>query len=484
MSRRSSTKDLKENLLEHFQDVEDVQIVEQRFLSGRQHYNCTFVYCKGLINHDFMVDTVLPNLQKMVEDETRIDEMTLKSMFDVTVMEPTTSLLDDIEKQIFTGSLILIDHAYKRVYSISIAKSPQRNVEDSNMEVSIRGPRDGFIEDVTTNVALIRKRLKTSSLKVKSYTVGTRSQTEIKLVYLGDVLNPKILKQVEHRLENIDTSVVTSSYHIEEQLYDQTHSLIPLVEYSGRPDFVVEAINEGRFAIVVDGNPSVLLAPTNFSLLMRAAEDNQSSYMYVNTERLIRMGALLTSILLPGFWLAITSFQIEQIPFPLVATIAESRLGLPMSSALEMFLILLFFELFKEAGIRLPSAVGQTIAVLGGLIVGDAAIRAGLTSPATLVIGAVSIISSYTLTDQSLAGNLLIIRFFVLAMSAYLGLFGFFCSLFILLTYFASVTSFGHHFITPIDRGKIEDTMKGLFRFSVRKDKKRTLAYRPTDSDK
>lgn len=357
-----------------------------------------------------------------------------------------------------------------------------RNVEESNMEVSIRGPRDGFIESATDNVSLIRKRLKTSALKVKTYSIGRRSHTQVKLLYMDDVIEPKLLTEIDKRLKSIDISIVASSYQIEELLYDNTYSLVPLVEYSGRPDFVVDALNEGRFAVIIDGNPSALIGPTNFSLLIRSAEDTQSSFFYVNAERLIRITALITSILLPGFWLAITSYQIDQIPFPLVATVAQSRVGLPLSSPLEIFLMLLFFELFKEAGIRLPKPVGQTVAVLGGLIVGDAAIRAGLTSPATLVVGAITLISTYTLTDQSLAGNILIIRFFIVGLAALLGLYGFFIGVFLLLIYIASLTSFGFPFVSPLNRMKnINDS---VFRLPVKKDRNRSVAYYPTDPKK
>ncbi|WP_042358798.1 spore germination protein [Geomicrobium sp. JCM 19055] len=462
-----------------FTSTDDV-IISKHELPDDATY--TLVYCEGLIDTNLLYQSLLPNLSHVVGQPKRQKGAALDRYFEPVPISLLENYMDTVEKHVFLGSVVVYIHESHFLYSISIPKIMNRNVEESNMEVSIRGPRDGFIESATDNVSLIRKRLKTSALKVKTYSIGRRSHTQVKLLYMDDVIEPKLLTEIDKRLKSIDISIVASSYQIEELLYDNTYSLVPLVEYSGRPDFVVDALNEGRFAVIIDGNPSALIGPTNFSLLIRSAEDTQSSFFYVNAERLIRITALITSILLPGFWLAITSYQIDQIPFPLVATVAQSRVGLPLSSPLEIFLMLLFFELFKEAGIRLPKPVGQTVAVLGGLIVGDAAIRAGLTSPATLVVGAITLISTYTLTDQSLAGNILIIRFFIVGLAALLGLYGFFIGVFLLLIYIASLTSFGFPFVSPLNRMKnINDS---VFRLPVKKDRNRSVAYYPTDPKK
>ncbi|GAK07731.1 spore germination protein [Geomicrobium sp. JCM 19038] len=462
-----------------FASTDDV-IISTHELAGDATY--TLVYCEGLIDLNLLYQSLLPNLSQVVNQSKRQKGVHLDRYFEPLPISLQGNYMKTLEENVFLGSVVVYIEESHSLHSISIPKINNRNVQESNMEVSIRGPRDGFIESAIDNVSLIRKRLKTSTLKVKTYSIGQRSHTQVKLLYMDDVIEPKLLTDIDNRLKNIDISIVSSSYQIEELLYDNTYSLVPLVEYSGRPDFVVDAINEGRFAIIIDGNPSALIGPTNFSLLIRSAEDTQSSFFYVNAERLIRITALITSILLPGFWLAITSYQIDQIPFPLVATVAQSRVGLPLSSPLEIFLMLLFFELFKEAGIRLPKPVGQTVAVLGGLIVGDAAIRAGLTSPATLVVGAITLISTYTLTDQSLAGNILIIRFFIVGLAALLGLYGFFIGVFLLLIYIASLTSFGFPFVSPLNRMKnINDS---VFRLPVKKDRTRSVAYYPTDPKK
>ncbi|EZH65462.1 hypothetical protein DH09_17715 [Bacillaceae bacterium JMAK1] len=466
-----------------FSSTDDVIVSKHEITEDKRNTTSyTLVYCEGLIDHNLLYQSLLPNLSQVVNQSTQQTGAALDRYFEPVQISLQGNYMATLEEKVFLGAVVVYIHESHSLYSISIPKIMNRSVEESNMEVSIRGPRDGFIESATDNVSLIRKRLKTSTLKVKNYSIGQRSHTQVKLLYMDDVIDPKLLKEVDKRLNAIDISIVASSYQIEELLYDNAYSLIPLIEYSGRPDFVVDAINEGRFAVIIDGNPSALIGPTNFSLLIRSAEDTQSSFFYVNAERLIRISALITSILLPGFWLAITSYQIDQIPFPLVATVAQSRVGLPLSSPLEIFLMLLFFELFKEAGIRLPKPVGQTVAVLGGLIVGDAAIRAGLTSPATLVVGAITLISTYTLTDQSLAGNILIIRFFIVGLAALLGLYGFFIGVFLLIIYLASLTSFGFPFVSPLNRMKnINDS---LFRLPVKKDRTRSVAYNPTDPKK
>ncbi len=451
---------------------------QNRFVKKRTPHDFTFIHQTVMTNQDLLQNFIMPRIEAVIdESEKFIDDRHMTHFFDAKIIQSK----QEIETEVFSGNLILLYHNTNKLYSLPIAKPPSRSVEESNMEVSIRGPRDGFIEDVDVNVSLIRRRLKTSDLKVKSYTIGRRSQTKVNLLYMNSILSPPLLKEIDQRLQAIDIAVASSTYKIEEHLFDQTFSLVPLVEYSGRPDFVADVINEGRFAIVIDGSPSVIVAPTSIDLIFRSAEDSQISFFYTNIERLIRILSLITSILLPGFWLALTSYQIEQIPFPLVATIAESRLGLPLSSPMEVFLMLILFELFKEAGTRLPSAIGQTVAVIGGLIIGDAAIRAGLTSPATLVIGAVTTICSYTLTDQSLAGNILIIRFFIAVLAAVLGLYGFFIGLFLTLIYVISLTSFGHPVVSPFNKLNIKLFLSDLFIFPYTLGHSRKKEYRPQD---
>ncbi|WP_339998755.1 spore germination protein [Priestia aryabhattai] len=474
----------KDGLCYLFEPLSDVQISSKYFTLKDIDQEILLIYAKGMVDSQLIYEFVLPRIFDLFSHGQTLNLQSLSQFLEAKEIKYSLSLEEKLSSAIFSGQLLLFECGTSRLYAVNVAKLPQRSVDESNMEVSIRGPRDGFVESIEVNIALIRQRLKTMTLVTKSYTLGTRSNTTVTLLYMKDIIDSDILETIKGRLNQINTDVINSSYQVEELLYDRTFSLFPLLDYSGRPDYVAQSLNQGRFAILIDGSPSCLIGPVNLELIIKSPEDNQLSFFYASISRTLRISALVTTILLPGIWTALTSYQPDQIPFPLLATVSVSRQGLPLSGPLELFIMLVFFELFKEAGIRLPKSVGQTVAVLGGLIVGDAAIRAGLTSPSTLVIGAVTVISSYTLVNQNVAGNILIVRFFIFGLSSFLGLYGFFVGLFFMFIYLASLESFGYPYMVGfqvLNRGDlIKSFLKAPFKFL----KERNHAYSPIDPDR
>ncbi|MFC3802454.1 spore germination protein [Cohnella sp. GCM10012308] len=348
---------------------------------------------------------------------------------------------------LFSGSVIIVMRGKLLAYPIPM--QPERAPEESASEISVKGPRDGFVESLHVNRALVRKRLKSPDLKIESFTVGTESRTEVNLLFLKSAASRSLVEEARKRIRRLSPEIVNGAGQIEEMLSDRSRSLFPLIDYTGRPDYIVECLAAGRVAIIVDGLPLVYTAPTNMFELLKSPEDLHNSYYYVTMERLLRLLGLFITLTLPGFWVAVSTFNVDQIPFPLMATIVVSRIGLPISTAIEMFLMLFMFELFREAGVRLPRAVGQTVAVVGGIIVGDAAIRAGLTSPTMLVVSAVTSVTSFTLVNQTLFGSVTLLRFVVLLFSTALGMFGFFIGVFAILLYMVSLRSFGEPYLKP-----------------------------------
>ncbi|GMK42363.1 spore germination protein [Paenibacillus sp. CCS19] len=356
--------------------------------------------------------------------------------------------LESIFMELTSGALIV--NCNERWYKADISDPPGRQPEESTMEVSLKGPRDGFVEKLDTNLALVRKRLRTSDLRCEFYSLGTTTKTEVAMLYLDGKARSSIVDEVRNRLKAIDLEAMYSSTQLEELISDRPLSLFPLLDYNGRPDYVVQALVGKRIAILVNGSPSAIIAPASLSLLIKSPEDAHLPYHYVTMERLLRFFGLVLALCVPGFWVALSAFNTDQIPFNLLATVTVSRAGLPISAPMEMFMMLAMFELFREAGVRLPRPVGQTVSVVGGLIVGDAAIRAGLTSPTMLVAAAVTAVATFTLVNQALNGSVSVIRLFILIMSSILGIFGFFVSVFVVLVYMCSLESFGHPFMAPI----------------------------------
>jgi hypothetical protein len=415
----------------------------------------TAFYCEGMIDKTELnsyftrVCQYINRLSVNLEDVPKYsDEMPL---FDINWT------FGDMVINLFTGCLILYRKGDTYFWVVDISKVPQRAIQESNTEISIKGAKDAFTEDIFTNISLIRKRLQTGLLFCEKFVIGSLSKTEVSLLYLSHKSNPAMIAEVRKRLETFQTESIVSSGQLEQWLSDRTFSLFPLIDYIGRPDFVVETLLRGRFAIVVDGSPMVLIGPSNFLELLKTPEDVHFPYHYVIFQRVLRLSGLMLSIFLPGFWISIASVNLDQIPFALLSTVVLSREGVPLPSFLEALLLIFQFELLREAGVRLPKAVGQTIGIVGGLIIGESLIRAGLASPTLLVVIALSTVAAFSLVNQSLAGTVSVVRIFIFLISSYLGIYGFILSTFLLLIYLCRLESFGLSYLEPISSLRMKD---------------------------
>ena len=478
--KRSNLTILK--LKEWFNDSSDIVVQTKFYPSMILTHSLAFLFCPNLVDTKVINENILPNINEAMEKERTLRIEHLNFLLGVTKLSNDGNIKYEIEQRLFSGELVILNEETNDVFFIPVSNAPKRSPEETNLESSVRGPRDGFVENISDNMALIRQRLKTSTLKSVDYTIGERSKTKILLLYIEDIINPSILDDVQGRLKSFTIDILNSSNQLEEMLYDNSFSIFPLMDYAGRPDLIVDALNQGRFAILVDGNPSCLIGPTALIQLSYSPEDVHNSFFYTSFVRLLRLSAIVTTVLLPGFYIALITHQTEQIPYNLLATLAASRSGLPLSGSMEAFIMLTLFELFKEAGLRLPKAVGQTVAVLGGLIIGDAAIRAGLTSPAMLVVISITVISGYTLINQNLGGNLLMIRYFVLTLSSLFGMYGFFLSFFIILTHAISLESFGQPFVPIFAFPNMANILQMIIKLPPKLLKKRNLVFQPKDT--
>lgn len=453
-----------DQLKEWFKDSADVVIQEKKYPESTGTHALVFLYCPNLADIKFMNEVIFPTIKNVIEENGQLNISDLLNVLEVNQLDKQDNNKTEIEQKLFSGDLLIFNKEKNEIYYISVSNFPKRSPEESNIETSIRGPRDGLVENISDNMALIRQRLKTASLKSIEYSIGEVSRSKIILFYMDDKINSSVLEEVKQRLAAIKIDIVASSVEIEELLYDKTFSLFPLMVNSGRPDFAVYSLTQGRFVILVDGNPNCLVGPITFNQLLDSPEDLYDSFFYISIIRILRLIAFFTTIFLPGFYISLITFQLDQVPYPLIATISVSRIGLPLSAPVETFIMLVLFELFKEAGVRLPKAVGQTVAVLGGLFIGDAAIRAGLTSPSCLVVIAITVISGYTLINQNISGNIVILRYFVLIISSIFGLYGFFITLFLILTSVVSLESFGQPYFSYLIKPNLADRIKRIIR--------------------
>lgn len=447
-----------------FASSADIKIQNMSFPQEKNSpFTILLVYCEGMCNSDKLNEYIVPNLKIMAENHPISTDSELQQHMPFHII-PLES--DHIEKTIsdtvLQGDLLLYFEHTNKIFSVNLAHPPQRRPEEPNTEMSVRGPKDGFTEEALVNVALIRKRLKTNILAVEEYKIGTQTETKINLLFLSDVIEESTLKEIQKRMGDIQIKALISTNQLEEILVG--FSLFPLFAYTGRPDFAVNALLHGRFVLIVDGSPTAIIAPVNLIYLFSSSEDAHASNLFVMFTRFLRICGFTLSLFLPGFWIAIATFHLDQLPFTLLATLVNSRQGVPLPVPLEGLVMLILFELFREAGMRLPSSFGQTLSVVGGLIIGQAAISAGISSPGSIVVIAISVLATFTLVNQNLVGIISLIRIFILIISGIFGLFGLLICLLAVTLYLVNLRSFGTFYLTPLSPPKFGSIFKVFFR--------------------
>ena len=426
-----------------FQGIDEFKMKRYELGDSKQPTSVYLLYCEGMIQSQQINETVIPQLNDRLADTDSADKLDMR-------MNVSRLQIDELVLGVFSGQLVIYLEREGVLFGMDLADIPQRQPQDSNTEQAVKGPRDAFVEELVTNVSLIRKRLRTNSLRCERFKIGKRSQTAVVLLYVQDIANPEIIEEARKRLNGIDIDSLMGSSPLEEMLADKSYSLFPLIGYTTRPDFAVDCLIRGRFVVIAQGAPTAVIAPGNLLFMLRSAEDTYFSYLPASFSLIFRYIGLLISLLLPGFYIAITSFNVEQLPYPLLATIGMSRLGLPFPGPLEAFLMVGMFEVFREAGERLPKAVGSTVSVVGGIVVGEAALRAGLASSTLIVVAAITGVAVFTLVNQTLVLAVSITRFAIMICASFLGMYGFMIAVMGVLLYLASLSSFGLPYLAPL----------------------------------
>ncbi len=355
-----------------------------------------------------------------------------------------------ITNLILSGSTGLFIDGEKRALVLGVKGWETRAVGEPETEPVVRGPREGFTEKLLTNTVLIRRRVKTSRLKLEIMKIGLLTKTDIGIMYIDGVANDKVVEEVRKRLSRIDTDGILESGYIEEFIQDEWLTPFPQILNTERPDRAAAHLLEGHVVILVDTTPFVLIAPATFFHFLFAAEDYYTGFLVATFIRLMRLVAVNIALLLPSVYIAIVTFHQEMLPTQLLVSIAGAREGVPFPAFVEAFLMESTFELLREAGVRLPRTVGQAVSIVGALVIGQAAVSAGLISPAMVIVVSLTAIASFSIPNYSGAISLRILRFPIMIMAASLGLFGIMVALLAILIHLCSLRSFGVPYISPI----------------------------------
>lgn len=357
--------------------------------------------------------------------------------------------LDDVSLAILSGDCALFLDGTDQVLIIGSKGWASRGVEEPQTESVVRGPREGFTENIRTNTMLIRRRIRDPNLRLDAYKVGRRTRKDLVVAYVAGIIHPSIVNELKRRLATIDMDDAPESGMIEQWIQDSFLSPFPTLMHTERPDKVSTALLQGKAAILLDGTPFVLTVPVTFGQMLQSPEDYYERWQIGSFIRMLRYTAAFFAVFLPSLYIALVSFHQGMIPSKLAFSVAAAREGVPFPAIVEAFIMELTLELLREAGIRLPKPIGQTIGIVGGLVIGEAAVSAGIVSPIMVIVVAVTAISSFAIPSYSMGISFRIMRFGIMLAAAAFGLYGIILSYILINIHLVNLKSFGIPYSTP-----------------------------------
>lgn len=452
----------KKKLLEIIGESADMKKKDMR-IGTHQGIACFFIYIE-VTGGSLLFGRMLSQLCDTPEEE--VYSFLRENAFGISDL----TLFDTVEEAadgLLTGEVILLVDGFDKAVKIPDKGYPSMGVQKPQSEKVIRGSNEGFSESVKTNAALMRKRIRSTHMKVKGLKAGVRSNTNVYLVYMDDIVQKEMLEEVENRLNRYEIDGVLDSGILEQLAEEKWYSPFPQFQTTERPDRASMAILEGKVVLLTDNSPTGLILPTDYSSLLKTSDDYYQRWEIASLERLIRYMAAFLAMTFPGLYLSVTNFHTQILPTSLLLSFAAAREGVPFPAVVEVLLMEISFELLREAGVRLPGAMGNTIGIVGGLIIGQAAVDANLVSPIVVIVVAFTALCSFAIPNEELTTAFRLLKFLFLAASAWLGFYGFLLALLFVLLHLSQLKSFGIPYFTPFsgsDLNHYQDEKDSLIR--------------------
>jgi spore germination protein len=471
----SISMDLQQNLtylLAQFTHTPDLIVRQLTIKQSEEH--AALVYLDGLADKNSINNNVLRPLQFESESSDAVGGLSVT----VGQVLPLTAW-SQIESAVLEGSSVLLIAGRAEAYALDTKGWPQRAIEDPQLEASLKGAHQGFVETGSQNIALLRRYIPNRELKVKELWVGRRGHTKISILYLGDVAHPEVLQELSDRIAQLDVDVIINTGELAELIEDNPYSPFPQFILTERPDAAASQILQGRFVVVVDRSPGVLVAPVTFTSFFQNVDDYSTRWSIATFIRLLRLFAFFIAILLPAFYIAITSYNFETIPIKLLMTIGESRGRVPFPPFVEAILMEITLEMMREAGVRLPAPVGQTVGIVGGIVIGQAIVQAGLVSNIMVIVVAFTAIASFILPNYDMVAAVRLLRFAMMAAASMFGIVGIVIGVMTMIGHLIALESLGTPYSAPFAPMRFADWKDALLRLPLWKMKRRPLSARP-----
>ncbi|MDF2592137.1 MAG: GerA spore germination protein [Clostridia bacterium] len=437
------------------------------------------IYVEGLTDINLLQRDIIPKLQELNSTEVFDENMQ-------TVRLPVASVSISNEfnlavTDILSGKTVIFINGFDVAISLSVIKVEKRSISEPTIEKNVKGPQEAFIESINTNISILRRKIKNDRLKFKTFTLGEITNQKAAIAYIEGITNPEILETMHQKVKDINYDEITGIASIEQLIADNQITPFPHYLATERPDKVVSNLLEGKLAIFVDGTPFVLIAPVSFFSFMQAPDDYLGNWAVHSLNRLLRFFGLIIALFLPALYIAIVSYHYYMIPLNLLIPLAESRARVPFPPIIEVLILETTLEMLREATIRLPTYIAASVGVVGGLIIGQAAVDAGIVSNIIIIVVAITAIASFLIPNYDMALTIRYIRFIVMFFASIFGIIGvIICGVF-LIAHLVVLESMGEPYFKPMFPFNRSDFKDILLRPQLKNMRKRPSTAKPLD---
>ncbi|WP_051280430.1 spore germination protein [Anaerovorax odorimutans] len=442
-----------------------------RDLILKDNIKCNVLYINGITNKEDIEDRIIyPLLFKIDYDintlSSKMDYISQKyiSIDDIEI----SSDIKNISKNLKCGkSVVLIENEDKAIIC-NTSKSNFKSVSEAKIEESIRGEKSTFVDFIEINIGLIQEKLKNDNLKIENYILGNKNNSQAALIYMEDLIDLKVLNKIRSKLNNIKTSYLPGTGYLSQFIDKSNFSVFPQTKTTEKPDTVVSDLLQGKAAILINGCAYAIILPVVFLEFFQAYEDYSNRLLLANFDRFIRILSLILILTISPIYLVLLQYNAELVPINLIKIIIISRKDIPLPPFLEILLMEIIIEFLREGGLRLPSIIGQTLGIVGGIILGQAAIQAGMVSPTTLIVVTITVIATFVIPNYEMSLSIRFLRFYILIMAQFLGFFGIIVALFSIVVHLMNLESLGVPYLSPFAPMRQKDLKDSIIRYPLK----------------
>ncbi|KYG27796.1 spore germination protein [Priestia endophytica] len=450
-------------------------VIRQLKMGENFNIKIAIVYVEGIVDNqsiqEFLLESIMKDEHREVVNQQNAFDLISEDM--VTIGKVSSiDTWNDLFLSLLSGDTLILVDGTDQAMSVDTKGGERRAITESNTQMVVRGPKEAFTESLGTNTAMIRRIIKSPDLWIESTKIGRVTQTDVTMMYMHGIANDQVIEEVRQRLHKIDIDSVLESGYIQQFIEDQTLTTFPTMYDTERPDIVAGNLLEGRIAIFVDGTPFVLIAPAVFIQFFQSAEDYYVRFDIATSIRFLRVVMFIISLIAPAAYVAVTTFHQEMVPTQLIVAIAAQREAVPFPAFVEALLMEVTFEILREAGVRLPKAIGSAVSIVGALVIGQAAVQASIVSPAMVIVVSLTAIANFAIPSFAMAISVRLLRFLFMICAAVFGFYGIILALLMLVVHLCSLRSFGIPYMAPLAPfipSNNEDTIVRLPWWTLRK---------------